>query len=203
MFAADGSCPTAAAAAGSLARRARSVRVLSGERDGLGVLRHEVLDRLTVNHGLGHREVVDDRVHARDHQGEEDEGDPDREAQDPPPEGQPRGDEGGILRFDALGVAGDPRGEHERDADGDRRRFDGQRVVARVGMGGIADEDDRSSRSVMTAPTSMNGFRTLSASESSPTTMRPMMSAVQNHVLSPLAWVTVKFVPLAFWKITG
>ena len=29
------------------------------------------------------------------------------------------------------------------------------------------------------------------------------MSAAQNHVLSPLAWVTVKLVPLAFLKMTG
>ena len=31
----------------------------------------------------------------------------------------------------------------------------------------------------------------------------PTMSATQNHVLSPLACVTVKLVPLGFLKITG
>ena len=49
-----------------------------------------------------------------------------------------------------------------------------------------------------TAPTSMNGLRTLSLSESTPNTIRATMSAPQNQVFSPLAWDTEKLVPLGF-----
>ena len=56
---------------------------------------------------------------------------------------------------------------------------------------------------VIAAPTSMKGLRTLSASESKPTMISEMMSAVQNQVFSPLACVTVKLVPLGFLKMTG
>ena len=52
-------------------------------------------------------------------------------------------------------------------------------------------------------PTTMNGLRTFSASDSRPTTIRPTRSATQNHVLSPLACVTLKLVPLGFLKMTG
>ncbi len=49
-----------------------------------------------------------------------------------------------------------------------------------------------------TAPTSMNGLRTLSRSDRIPKTMRATASAPQNQVFSPLAWATVKFRPLGF-----
>ena len=56
---------------------------------------------------------------------------------------------------------------------------------------------------VSAAPTTMKGLRTLSASESKPTTINERISAVQNQVFSPLACVTVKLVPLGFLKMTG
>ena len=50
------------------------------------------------------------------------------------------------------------------------------------------------------APTSMKGFRTLSASERSPNTTRAIASAAQNQVFNPLACATEKLVPFGFSK---
>ena len=50
------------------------------------------------------------------------------------------------------------------------------------------------------APTSMNGLRTFSRSESTPNTMRATASAPQNHSLRWLAWATVKLRPSGFTK---
>ena len=47
----------------------------------------------------------------------------------------------------------------------------------------------------------MSGLRTRSKSESTPKTIRAMMSAAQNHVLSPFTWAD-EVGPLGFRKVT-
>ena len=113
-----------------------------GKGQGLGVLRHEVRNGLPVDDGVGHRKVVHDRVDGGDHERQEDEGNPDNEAQRPAPEGETGCDQSRVLLFDALGVTGDPRGEDEGRPQRNKHRFEGEGVVAGVGMSGVTQEDD-------------------------------------------------------------